>query len=91
LFFISGFAGFLPVVAEGLGCKWLIISVLLGFAVFAGWCLLGVLHFGKCGTPTPLLPYATNNEPMWVVAAFNLSTFLGLACGTLAAYKLMDF
>jgi hypothetical protein len=32
LFFISGFAGFLPVVAEGLWCKWLIISVFLGFA-----------------------------------------------------------
>jgi hypothetical protein len=43
LFFISGFAGFLPVVAEGLGCKWLIISVFLGFAgLLLGvcWCFL---------------------------------------------------
>ena len=33
LLFISGFAGFLPVVAEGVVCKWLIISVFLVFLV----------------------------------------------------------
>jgi len=31
LLFISGFAGFLPVVAWGVVCKWLIISVFLAF------------------------------------------------------------
>jgi len=33
LFVISGFAGFLPVVARGFLCKWLIISVFLVVAV----------------------------------------------------------
>jgi len=92
LFIISGFAGFLPVDAWGLWCKWLIISVFLVSLVcivFAGWCLLCVLHFWKCGTSTSLLPYATNNEPMWVVAAIILSTFWGLERGMLTAIAQM--
>jgi len=31
LFFISGFSGFLPVVAKGVWVKWLIISVFLDY------------------------------------------------------------
>jgi len=42
LFFISGFAGFLLVVAGGVWCKWLIISVFLGLllvvVVFSAGC-----------------------------------------------------
>jgi len=43
LFFISGFAGFLPVVAGGDWDKWLIISVFFGIAGWLLCFLLGVI------------------------------------------------
>jgi len=46
LLFISGFAGFLPVVAVGVWGKWLIISVFMGLLPGVANGILSVSGFG---------------------------------------------
>jgi hypothetical protein len=83
LLIISGFAGFLQVVAGGVWAKWLIISGIhfCRFLVFSGFIVVRCPTLWKCGTPWLVLCHkkcANVRE-----AEIILSTILVFASGRL--------